>query len=101
MKSDILNKIAEVVAEVCEVSVEEIRSTCKRGDIVEARWLFVHFCYAYGFQPASITKYLGRCRKNTVNDCSANYLIYRRQSAAFRLMSNQVEKKLAEVLPQE
>ena len=101
MKSEILNKIAEIVAEVCEVTVEDIKSTCKRGDIVEARWIFVHYCYAYGLQPASITKFLGRCRKNTVNDCSANYLIYRRQSAAFRLMSKQVENMLEEVLPKE
>ena len=101
MKSEILDKIAIAVSEVCEVSVDDIKSTCKQGDIVEARWIFVHFCYAYGFQPASITKYLCRCRKNTVNDCSANYLIYRRQSAAFRLMSNQVEKKLSELFPKE
>ena len=101
MKSEILNKIAKVVADVCEVSVDEIKSTCKRGDIVEARLLFVHYCYAYGFQPASITKFLGRSRKNTVNDCCANYLILRKQSAAFRLMSRQVEQMLSETMPQE
>ena len=100
MKSEILNKIAECVAEVCEVSVEEIKSTCKRGDIVEARWLFVHYCYVYGLQPSSITKYLSRRRKNSVNDCCANYLIYRKQSAAFRLISRQIEIKLAEMFPE-
>ncbi len=54
MKTQILNTIAETVASVCEVSVEDIRSMCKRGDIVEARCLFVHFCYAYGLQRCTV-----------------------------------------------
>lgn len=99
MKTQILNTIAETVASVCEVSVEDIRSMCKRGDIVEARCLFVHFCYAYGLQPASITQFLGRSRKNTVNDCCSNYLIFKKQSVAFRLMSMKVESMLEDILP--
>jgi len=99
MKSEILNKIAEIVAEECEVSVSEIKSMCKRGDIVEARCLFVHYCYAYGLQPASITKFLDRKRKASVNDCCSNYIIFKKQSASFRLMSNQIAEKLEAIYP--
>lgn len=101
MKSEILNQIAEVVAHECEVTTDDIKSTCKRGDIVEARCIFVHFCYAYGIQPSAITRFLGRSRKNTVNDCCSNYLIFKRQSFAFRLMSNKVDKILADMFPRE
>ena len=100
MKSEILNQIVNVVSDVCEVSVEDIKSQCKRGDIVEARCLFVHYCYAYGLQPASMLKFLNRKRKSTVNDCGSNYLIFKRQSASFRLMSKQIAEKLAVIFPQ-
>ena len=99
MKSEILKSIAEACAQVCEVSVDDIRSTCKRGDFVEARCIFVHYCYAYGLQPSSILNYLGRKRKASVNDYCSNYLIFKRQSASFRLMSDQVGKKLSEMFP--
>jgi len=101
MKSEMLNQIAEVVAKECEVTVAEIKSTCKRGDIVEARCMFVHYCYVYGLQPASITNFLGRSRKNTINDCCSNYLIFRKQSVSFRLMSNKVETILVGMFPRE
>ena len=99
MKSEMLNQIAEVVAQECEVSVEDIKSACKRGDIVEARCIFVHYCYAYGLQPYSMLSFLGRKRKATVNDCSSNYLIFRRQSTSFRLMSDKVGDKLSAIYP--
>lgn len=99
MKSEILNIIAIEVAKECEVSVDDIRSTCKRGDIVEARCMFVHYCYAYGLQPASITNFLCRKRKNTINDCCTNYLIFKRQSISFRLMSDKIGRKLSEIFP--
>ena len=101
MKTELLNQIAEVVAQECEVSVSDIKSMCKRGDIVEARCMFVHFCYAYGLQPTSISKFLGRSRKNTVNDCCSNYLIMKRQSFSFRLMSEKVEAMLAQIYPRQ
>lgn len=101
MKTELLNQIAEVVAQECEVSVSDIKSMCKRGDIVEARCMFVHFCYAYGLQPVSISKFLGRSRKNTVNDCCSNYLIMRKQSFSFRLMSDKVAEILSGIYPQQ
>ena len=101
MKTELLNQIAEVVAKECEVTVAEIKSTCKRGDIVEARCMFVHYCYVYGLQPASISKFLCRSRKNTINDCCYNYQIMRKQSFSFRLMSSKVEKILADMYPRE
>lgn len=100
MKSEILNKIAEIVAEECEVSVSELKSMCKRGDIVEARSMFVHYCYAYGLQPASITKFLERKRKASINDCCSNYIIFKKQSASFRLMSDKIAEKLASIYPE-
>lgn len=99
MKSEILQTIAETCAQVCEVSVEDIRSLCKRGDMVEARCIFVHYCYAYGLQPSSILQFLRRKRKASVNDYSSNYLILRRQSTSFRLMSDQVGQKLSALFP--
>lgn len=101
MKSEILNQIAEVVAHECEVSVSDIQSMCKRSDIVEARCIFVHFCYVYGLPPASITKFLGRQRKNTINDCCYNYQIFKRQSFSFRLMCGKVEQILASMYPKD
>lgn len=97
MKSEILNKIAEIVAEECEVGIEEIKSACKRGDIVEARCMFVHYCYVYGLQPASVMKFLDRKRKSSINDCCYNYHNFKNQSASFRLMDGHICNKLSSI----
>ena len=101
MKTEILETISSVVAEVCEVPVYQIKSMSKRGDVVEARSMFVHFCYVYGLQPACIADYLSRKRSGSVCDCAHNYQYFSKQSYSFRLMSGKVADKLAAIYPKQ
>jgi len=99
MKSEMMDKIVTIVAEVCEVPALEIRSTTKKGDVVEARCIFVQYCRAYGIAPAVIAKFLNRKRTISVYDHLRNYYIYRKQSFSFRNLCREVEAKLTDSYP--
>ncbi|MBR2266611.1 MAG: hypothetical protein IJ882_08160 [Paludibacteraceae bacterium] len=88
-----------IVSEICEISEEEILSHTKRADVVDARNILVYYCCKYGFPAASIAKFINRKRLSSVRDMLANYKIFSAQSAAFRLLSAEVCKKLADTFP--
>lgn len=73
MKTEILEKIASVVSEVCEVSVEQIRSHSKCAEDVDARCIFVHYCKVYGISNYTIMRYLHRQRTCVIDRYLANY----------------------------
>ncbi len=99
MKSEILNDIAEVVGSVCEVSVEDIRSMCKRSEIVDARCIFVRYCVKFGFPASTVSAYLGRKRVGVVGGCLRNYDAYHKSSLSFRLLCHDVDRVLADKYP--
>ena len=101
MKSVILHQILSVVAEICEINANEIVSHVKHQDVVDARTIFVYSCLKYGFPPATVAKFINRKRICTVRDYHDKYGIMRKQSDAFRYLSNEVVRKLADMLPRE
>lgn len=100
MKTMFLMKTLSIVSEVCEVSSEEVLSHSKRADIVDARVIFVYYCSKYGFPSATIAKFINRKRLSSIRDFLYNYKIFSKQSIAFRLMSTEVGRKLAEIYPE-
>jgi hypothetical protein len=99
MKSELFAQILAIVAEICEVSTENILSTCKTSDVVEARCILVQECRNYGIPPATIARLIRRKRIVSVYDCMNNYNDWYRQSYSFRMQCEEVGRKLAETYP--
>jgi len=99
MKSVILHQILSAVAEICEINENEIVSHVKQQDVVDARTIFVYSCLKYGFPAATVAKYIHRSRICSVRDYYDRYGEMRKQSNAFKYLSNEVVKKLAETMP--
>jgi len=100
MKSQLLNGILAVVSSVSEIPADEILSHTKRNDVVDARCLFVHFAIRkYGFKAATIAQFLDRKRLCSVNDCLRNHDLFLSQSVSYRLMCNEIDRKLSTIYP--
>ena len=100
MKTMYLESIASAVSEVCEVTIDDLCSHCKRAELVDARCIFVHYCKVYGFSNESIMRFLNRTRACVIDNYNANYHIYRKQSFMFRVFSTKVAEKLAVIFPE-
>lgn len=99
MKSELFAQILAIVAEICEVSTENILSTCKTSDVVEARCILVQECRNYGIPPSTIARLIHRKRIVSVYDCMNNYNDWYQQSYAFRMQCEEVSKKLSATYP--
>ena len=44
MKTELFDKIADIVSKTCNVSAEEIRSKSRKAEIIEARAIFIWQC---------------------------------------------------------
>ena len=100
MKTEIFDKIVNLVAETTELKKECILSSCKTEDLVAARCLFVHFCAASGIPTISIAEYMKRKKPTCVNNYLASYESFYKSSPFFRSMRNTIAKKLPEVCPE-
>lgn len=98
MKSQILHHILQVVADYCETPVELIRSKCKPTEVLYARTLFVWFSHQYGICANDIARFLARKHTETVYAYLANFQIYKRSSATFRLIAQHIANKLSATL---
>ena len=99
MKSELFAQILAIVAQICEVSSENILSNRKTSDIVEARCILVQECRNYGLQPSTIANLIRRKRIISVYECMNNYNAWYQQSYSFRIQCNEVSKKLSETYP--
>lgn len=100
MKTQLLNGILAVVSTISEIPADEIQSHSKRNDVVDARCLFVHFALRkYGFQTATLAAFLNRKRICSINDCLRNHDLFLTQSISYRLMCNEIDRKLSAIYP--
>ncbi len=58
-KTEIANRVLEIVSKETEVSVQEIKGKGKTIDIVDARYLVVYFLYKNGFYTSDISRIIG------------------------------------------
>lgn len=94
MKSEIFAQILNIVANVTELTPEQILSKTKTDDLVAARSLFVHFCVARGLPSVSIAAFLGRRKTYSVNRYLNTYDSFYRSSLYFREMNGRIESSL-------
>lgn len=99
MKSDIFKSILEAVSKVCEISEEEILSSKRNCEILQARTLLVWFSFDYGIPPNDLAKYLHRKRAASIYAYRANYYLYRKMSTSFRILVQEISKILSIKIP--
>lgn len=95
MKSELFAKILQIVAEITELSAENILSKTKTDDLVAARSLFVHHCAALGVTSISIARFLGRTGTHCVNRYLSSYQSFYKTSYIFRQMDGRITSALA------
>lgn len=64
MKSEIFNKILQIVSEETEISSDFILSTNRTADILAARSIFVNQCTKAGLPVVAIIQFIGRKKWN-------------------------------------
>lgn len=95
MKSELFAQILASVAQITELTPEQILSKTKTDDLVAARSLFVHYCKSKGIPSISIAQYLQRARTNSVNRYLTDYDSFYKSSQFFRDMDYELTKLLA------
>lgn len=95
MKTKMFETILEVVSEVTEVNKVDILSEKKDDEILEARILFVWFCYRNGMHVPDIMSFLGRKSESAVTKKIRDYSSWSATSTMFRCYA----KKIAALLP--
>lgn len=68
-KSEIFAEILRIVSEETEISTNEILSSSKEADVVDARYLLVHLLYERGFYPSQIALHTRKTKR------SINYIL--------------------------
>lgn len=99
MKSEIFQKILEVVSEKCEVSPEKICGSSKPTEVLHARTKLIWYCNDYGLCANDIAKFIHKKRTATVYGHLANYHIYKRSSVTFRILTQEIADKLSAIFP--
>ena len=94
MKSELFAQILEIVAQISELSTEQILSKTKTDDLVAARSLFVHYCAMLGVPSISIAHFLGRRNTHCVNRYLDNYSSFIKTSYLFRQMDGRIASAL-------
>lgn len=94
MKSKIFAQILQIVAEVTELSEEEILSKVKTDDLVAARSLFVHYSAMLGVPSISIARFLRRSNTHSVNRYLSDYQSFIKSSYLFRQMDGRISSAL-------
>ena len=87
-KKQIFDFIVDNTAQVCRVSADDIRSGCRRADVVDARC--IAFCYATekgGFTPRDIATILGKDDPKAIRLLCQSYQLRFDRSHCFRQLS--------------
>lgn len=82
------------MAEVTELTPEQILSKTKTDDLVAARSLLVHHCAALGVPSISIARLLKRHDSHSVNRYLSSYGCFYKSSYLFRQMNGRIVSEL-------
>ena len=94
MKSELLAQILAIVAQITELSPEQILSKTKTDDLVAARSLFVHYCASLGVPSISIARFMQRSGTHSVSRYLADYNSFSMSSYLFRQMDGRIASAL-------
>lgn len=93
-KRQIYDKIAEVTAEVCDVSVDDIHNGCRKEDVVTARTICIFWADAAGFSVESLLKCMDCNNANSINSVKARIEQMWIERFAFHMLIIEVGKRL-------
>lgn len=94
MKSELFAQILAIVAQITELTTDQILSKTKTDDLVAARSLFVHYCALLGVPSISIARFMQRSGTHSVNRYLADYNSFRKSSYLFRQMDGRIASAL-------
>lgn len=95
-KRQIYNKIAEITAEVCGVSVDDIQTGCRKEDVVTARTIVIFWCDAAGFSVESLLCCTECNNANSINSIKARQEEFWREKYAYHMLVKEVGVRLLE-----
>lgn len=93
-KREIFDKIAEVSAEVCNVSMTDVFNGVRREDVVFARAIFVFWSHCAGFSVESIMRYAEVSSPNTINQIKGKIETYWISRYVFHVLLREAGEKL-------
>lgn len=83
-KKQIFDQIVEKCASVCGVSAQEIKSTTRRADVIDARCMAFHFATKEGFTPRDIATLLGKHNPKAIRALCNSFEMRCKRSYLFR-----------------
>lgn len=95
MKTQILDSIASIVGDICDVSIEDLRSCSRRTELIEARSILVWHANKCGMSAHDIAKYINKKNCGSIYCYLVKYRYFKKSSISFRLFSSQVERQLS------
>lgn len=93
-KSEIFERIVGVVAEETEIPRERILSKSKNAELVDARYLLVHFLWRRGFHAPVISALMNYSRRPVEKMISQFDLRRRQSSRMFETLLVRIASKL-------
>lgn len=93
-KKEIFDKITEICAEVCSVSVEDILNGCRKEDVVTARTLVIFWCDAAGFSVESLVHLTDSNNANSINSVKSRIETMWIERFAFHMLVKEVGDRL-------
>lgn len=91
-KLEIFNKIAEICAAVCNVSVEDKMSGSRKEDVVTARSPLIFWCDAAGFSVESLVVCTDSNYANSINSVKAKIEEFWRERFAYHILAKEIGK---------
>ena len=88
------SKVADAVCTVFEISKDQLRQATRKRTVVDARRVFIHFCYPVVKNQRVLSEYLrGICRSTVANHQKTYNSLYETDKT-FRSKANQVKNLL-------
>lgn len=94
MKTKILETLANIVSEVCDVDPVDLRSVSRKTELIEARSIFVWQANRCGISANEIAKFINKKNSGSIYCYLAKYRYFKNSSLSFRLCALQVNKKI-------
>lgn len=93
MYKDLFNKVLDVTSDVSEITKDELLSSSHQSEIVDARYLFVHFLHKLGMYPTVIAKFMNKSAAG-VRNLIKDYDRRKTSNKLLDIISKEVENKL-------
>lgn len=98
MKTKLLDCIANIVGDICDVNITDLRSASRKVELIEARSIFIWQANRCGISANDIAKYINKKNSGSIYCYLVRYRYFKQTSLSFRLFAIQVNKKITETI---